>query len=106
MGIGSLIYLKIFILSKLTELTVTDGQVHYAEGIINRSTSDIEISKIRVIKVQRSLLDMLFGVGTLEIYTTGDDPEIRIVGIEQPHAVRTEIMEQMEHTEDEYDTTG
>ncbi len=70
-------------------LTIYDnGDVSYQKGIASREKIEIQASEIRTVKVSQSLFARIMNAGTLEIYTTGDTPEISIAGISDPDTIR------------------
>ena len=70
-------------------LTVYEnGDISYQKGIASRENIELQASEIRTVKVQQSLFARMMNAGTLEIYTTGDTPEISIAGISGPNEIR------------------
>ena len=57
-------------------------------GILSKKRTEIEVDKIRTIKVVQSLSDRIFGAGDIEIYTSGDDPEIILLGFPSPNTIK------------------
>lgn len=87
-GIGILILLYWFIAIRGTKLTITDTDLLFEKGILSKERSEVNIKSIRTTKVKQSLFNRVFGTGTIEIYTAGDNPEIIAPGMPDPHAVR------------------
>ncbi len=70
-------------------LTIYDnGDISYQKGIASREKVELQASEIRSVKVKQSLFARMMGAGNIEIYTTGDTPEISIAGITNPDAIR------------------
>ena len=70
-------------------LTVYEnGDISYQKGIASRENIELQASEIRTVKVQQSLFARMMNAGTLEIYTTGDTPEVSIAGISGPNEIR------------------
>ena len=46
------------------------------------------MSRIRTVNVYQSFFNRIFGVGRISIYTAGDDPEIDVSGLPDPHDLR------------------
>ena len=94
-GLGILILLWWFIQCKSTKLTVSDNEILFEKGILSKERSEVNISSIRTIRVKQSFFNRIFGVGTLEIYTAGDNAEFVAKGLPDPNKVRELIkMEQ------------
>ena len=56
--------------------------------MLSKERSEINISSVRTIKVKQSFFNRIFGVGTIEIYTAGDSPEITARGMPDPNRIR------------------
>jgi uncharacterized membrane protein YdbT with pleckstrin-like domain len=71
------------------ELTIFDnGDVSYKRGIASREIIELQAAEIRSVKVKQSLFARMMNAGNVEIYTTGDNPEISIAGISKPNDIR------------------
>jgi uncharacterized membrane protein YdbT with pleckstrin-like domain len=98
-GLGLLILLWWFLKTKASKLTVTDSDIHYEEGLLNKVHSEISLESVRTIKVKQSFFNRIFGVGSIEIFTAGDSPEIVVSGMPDPNKVR-EILKGREDGDD------
>ena len=49
----------------------------------------------------QSRLFRILGVGTIQIYTAGDEPEFTIVDVPDPHVIQAEIAKAQEMRSDE-----
>ena|SRR5690554_4047160 len=87
-GLGILILLWWYLQTRASKLTVTDTEIIYDKGLLNKEHSEISISRIRAIRVNQSFFDRIFGVGQISIYTAGDNPEIVAKGMPDPNSVR------------------
>jgi uncharacterized membrane protein YdbT with pleckstrin-like domain len=87
-GIGLLILLWWHLQNKSSKLTVQDNDILYETGLLSKERSEVNISGVRTIKVKQSFLNRIFGVGTVEIYTAGDAPEIVAHGLPDPNKIR------------------
>ena len=65
-----------------------NGDITYQKGIASREKIELQASEIRSVKVQQSLFNRMMNAGNLEIYTTGDTPEVSIAGISSPDEIR------------------
>jgi len=75
-------------------LTIYDnGDISYQKGIASREQIEIQASEVRTVKVVQSLFARIMNAGTLEIYTTGDAPEILIAGISDPNTIKETLKE-------------
>ena len=85
-GLATLAYW--FLQTRATRLRITGDLVHLEEGLLNKTHVDLSIHQIRAVRVQQKVTDRMLGVGTIEIYTTGDNPEFTVPGMPKPHSVR------------------
>ncbi|MFT5660171.1 MAG: putative membrane protein YdbT with pleckstrin-like domain [Sulfurimonas sp.] len=65
-----------------------NGDITYQKGIASREKIELQASEIRTVKVKQSLFARMMNAGNLEIYTTGDAPEVSISGISKPDEIR------------------
>lgn len=87
-GIGILILLYWYLMTKAAKLIVTEHDVLFEKGLLSKERSEIDIDGIRTVKVSQSFSDRIFGVGTIELFTAGDTPEITAKGMPDPNRVR------------------
>lgn len=70
-------------------LTIYDnGDISYQKGIASREKIELQAAEIRTVRVKQSLFARMMNAGNLEIYTTGDTPEVSIAGISKPNEIR------------------
>lgn len=65
-----------------------NGDVSYQKGIASKEKIELQAAEIRSVKVKQSLFARMMNAGNLEIYTTGDTPEVSIAGITNPDHIR------------------
>ncbi len=87
-GIGLLILLGWHLQNKASKLTVKENEILFEKGLLSKECSEVSISSIRTTKVKQSFFNRIFGVGTIEIYTAGDSPEIVVSGMPDPNRIR------------------
>jgi uncharacterized membrane protein YdbT with pleckstrin-like domain len=87
-GVGLLILLWWYLLCKASTLTVKESDILYEKGLLSKSRVEFGIAGIRTVRVNQSFSDRIFGVGTIQIYTSGDQPEIEVKGMPDPNRVR------------------
>ena len=92
-GLGLLIFLIWHLNNKSSRLVITDSDVLFEKGLLNKERSELTIKSIRTVKVRQSFFNRIFGTGTVELYTAGDKPEIVAEGLPDPGRVR-EIIKQ------------
>ena len=87
-GLGIIILLVWFLKTKALKLTVTDQDIVLEKGLLSKEHSEINIDSIRTIRVSQSFFNRIFGVGKIEIFTAGDNPEVVATGMPEPNRVR------------------
>ena len=69
-------------------LKVTTERCIFQRGLIARQTSEVRHDDVRNMQIDQTLIQRLFGVGSLAISSSGqDDFEIRAHGIPRPEAI-------------------
>jgi len=78
-GIGVLVVLILLIKIlklKMVYYEVSDDRIEWSRGILDRRVDNIDMFRVVDLKMRRSLLDCIFGVGTIALITTDKtDPE-------------------------------
>jgi uncharacterized membrane protein YdbT with pleckstrin-like domain len=92
-GLGLVILLVWYVLTKAAKLTITAQDVLYEKGLLSKSRSELRISSIRSVRVNQSLFQRIFGTGDVDIYTAGDQPEITAKGMPEPNRIRELLSE-------------
>ncbi len=95
-GFGILILLYWFVTTRATRLRITGDQVHLERGLLSKHHVELNISQVRAVRVYQNVLDRIFRVGRIEIYTTGDDPEFVVAGMPDPNRVRDHVRTYLE----------
>ena len=99
-GIGIVILVYWYILTRATALTVTDSDILYERGILSKDRTSVSLRHVRSVNVMQSFANRIFGVGTIQISTAGDEPEFTIPDMPDPHVIREAIAKAQEMRED------
>lgn len=86
--LGIIILFLWWLESKTTTLQITRNTVRYETGIFNKDRREVGRSKIRTVRVQQSFLNRILNVGSIEIYSAGDKPEIIANDMLEPNRLR------------------
>jgi len=78
-GIGMIILLYWFLKTRATALTVTDSELAYELGILSKERTSMSLKHVRSVSIVQGFVNRILGVGTIQIYTAGDEPEFTIV---------------------------
>jgi uncharacterized membrane protein YdbT with pleckstrin-like domain len=87
-AIGILILMYWYLKCKGTKLEINGDEIVLEEGLLSKERTELAISGIRTVKIKQSLFNRLFGVGTVAIFTAGDNPEIQAHGMPRPEVFR------------------
>ena len=75
--VGLILLLRLFRL-KMTCYEVTEDRIEWSRGILNRRVDNIDMFRVIDLKLRRSLLDCMLGIGTVELITTDKtDPQFK-----------------------------
>jgi len=88
---GILLFLSAWVRRVTTEIVVTDRRIIFKEGLIQRRTMEMNMSKVETVDVVQSIWGRLFNYGNILIRGTGSTYEpLRLVA--SPVALRTAII--------------
>ena len=90
-GLGIVLLLYWYIQTRQTRLTVTDSEIVYARGILRKARTEVSLKHIRSVNMTQGFLNRLLRVGTIQVFTAGDQPEFTVPGIPLPGTVREAI---------------
>ena len=93
-GLGLVILLGWYVQTKASRLSLDERTLLYEQGLLSKVRSEIHVDSIRSLTVRQSFVNRIFGVGTVEVYTAGDEPEIVASGLPDPNKVRELIKAQ------------
>ena len=93
-GIGLVALGVWWLLTKAATLTITDKRTIVRRGLLSKHTNEVLHRDIRNIRVSQSFLQRVFGVGKIEISSSGQgDIEIGFAGLRDPEATKALIDE-------------
>jgi uncharacterized membrane protein YdbT with pleckstrin-like domain len=90
-GIGILMLLYWYVLTRATQLTVTDHDITYERGILSKDRTSVALRQVRSVRVAQGFINRIFGVGTIEVSSTGDEPEFTVKDMPDPQDIRDAI---------------
>ena len=76
-----------------TKITIVGDKLRYDSGIAAKTTRNIPLAKVQDVRVNRSVLQQLIGVGDLSIETAGESSRLQMQGIDDPQVVAEKILE-------------
>ena len=77
---------------KSTKLKITDQRLILREGILNKTTNETELYRVRDSSIEEPFFYRLFGCGNINIYTTDDaDATLFLKAYNKPHWVKDQV---------------
>lgn len=95
-GVGLLILLWWYLQCKSSKLTVNEHDLLFERGLLSKDRAEFSINSVRTVRIKQSFFNRIFGVGRIEIYTAGDEPEFVANGMPDPNRVR-ELINAQQH---------
>ena len=86
-GVGLVLLGIWWIIARSTRLTVDEVRATLTSGILSKQVTEVQLSSIRTVKIDKTLVDRIFDVGTVSVYTAGDAPELVVKGMPDPEAL-------------------
>ncbi len=80
-----------------SKMTISTDKLRYEVGLLGKSTRTIQLPKIQDVRVDQSLMQRVFGVGSISIETAGEASRLTIHNIDMPQAIADEIMARSQH---------
>jgi uncharacterized membrane protein YdbT with pleckstrin-like domain len=87
-GLGILVLLYWYIKVRSVRLTLDGDVMHLSRGIFSKDQIDLGIPEISTVRIRQTFWQRLFGVGAIEVFTSGDVAEISLEGMPNPSFVR------------------
>lgn len=87
-AVGIIILLWWYLQARSSKLTVFENEILFEKGLLSKERAEVNIGIVRTVRVNQSFFNRIFGVGTISIYTAGDNPEIVARGMPDPNRIR------------------
>jgi uncharacterized membrane protein YdbT with pleckstrin-like domain len=86
-GVGLVLLGVWWIIARSTRLIVDEVRATLTSGILSKQVTEVQLSSIRTVKIDKTLVDRIFDVGTVSVFTSGDAPELVVKGMPDPEAL-------------------
>ncbi len=87
-GLGLVILIYWFLSVKASKLEIKGNDILFEQGLMSKDRSELNIDRVTNVKIKQSFFNRIFGVGSVELYTSGDVPEIAAAGMPDPNRIR------------------
>jgi len=98
-GFGFITLLYWYVKTRATALILTDSELVYERGILSKDRTSMSLNHVRSINIAQGFVHRILGVGTIQIFTAGDQPEFTIVDMPDPHLIREAIAKVQGHAQ-------
>lgn len=88
LALSTLRLLTWWISTRTDLLRITDDEILWTHGLVSKRYTEIGMGSVRTIQVSQGLLQRLLDAGDLRVFTTGDLPELVVLGLPDPGRVR------------------
>jgi len=79
--------LKVIII-KSTAYEVTADRIEWERGLLNRKIDNVDMFRVVDLKLHRSILDCMIGIGTVTLFTKDEtDPEFELYKVRNPRKI-------------------
>lgn len=75
-----------------TKLKITDERIILREGVLNKTTNETELYRVRDSSIEEPFFYRIFGCGNIVIYTTDDaDATLHLKAYRKPHWLKDQV---------------
>jgi len=76
-----------------TVLTITAGRLRYETGLLRKTTRTIDLRNLQNVRVDQSVMERIFGLGTISLETAGESGAFGMHNVDRPQTVADYILE-------------
>jgi len=80
-----------YVRTKTDHLVINEEEIVWTHGLLNKGYTEINMSSVRTTRINQTLMQRIMNAGDVEIYTSGDAPELVIKGLPNPGEIRALI---------------
>jgi uncharacterized membrane protein YdbT with pleckstrin-like domain len=77
---------------RFTTLRIAGGKLHFAKGVLSRSTRSLELAKVQDVRVDQSIGQRLLNLGNLTLETAGETSTVTMLNVDRPRQVADLIL--------------
>lgn len=87
-ALGFLTLMFWYVRAKSDQLVIKDDEIVWTHGLVNKGYTEISMGSVRTTRISQTLLQRIMNAGDIEIYTSGDNPELVVKGLPDPSEIR------------------
>ena len=91
-GLGIILLLVWFVKAKTTRMVIDGNDLLYEQGVLSKERAQLRTDSVRTVTVSQSLGQRMFGTGDVDVYTAGDEPEVKLRGMPDPADIRERLL--------------
>ncbi|GAA3132197.1 PH domain-containing protein [Streptosporangium carneum] len=91
---------------KNTAYVLTSHRLTISTGVLNKSTEDIPMSKVNTVSADQTLLERMFGSGTLNVESAGEHGHVTLRDIPRIQEVRADLFRAVDEATDDEEPRG
>jgi uncharacterized membrane protein YdbT with pleckstrin-like domain len=84
---GFLTLMSWYVRSKSDHLVIKEDEIVWTHGLLNKGYTEISMGSVRTTRLNQTLLQRIMNAGDIEIYTSGDVPELIVKGLPDPSEI-------------------
>lgn len=88
---GGIYYLVKWWIARHSELSVTPKGVDHETGVLRRDTARVPAARLSTYKIRQSFFQRIFGLCSLEVFGSGDKPEIVVDGLDKVDSLKAAL---------------
>jgi uncharacterized membrane protein YdbT with pleckstrin-like domain len=77
-----------FVRAKSDRLVIKDDEIVWTHGLMSKEYTEISMGSVRTTRVDQTLLQRIMNAGDIQIFTSGDNPELVVKGLPDPAEIR------------------
>ncbi len=74
------------------KMTLTGDKLRYEEGLLSKTTRNVQLSKIQDVRVDQSIGQRMLGVGDISIETSGEASRLEMDNLDRPQTLADDLI--------------
>jgi len=78
---------------RMTRLSISQDRMHFERGLLSKSSETVDLSKVQDVRVNQTVWERIFNIGTISFETAGGSSRILMESIDRPQEVANHILD-------------